>query len=545
MTSDPSEQPENEAPAGDAQAADAPAAAQAPAPPQPPTSLFLGGAGPDRQDAQQLWLKFANRHGLIAGATGTGKTVTLQIMAEGFSAVGTPVFLADVKGDLSGLARAGDHTHKLHDKLIARAEQIGFDDFGYEDAPVVFWDLFGEQGHPIRARIGDIGPVTLSRLLDLSEAQEGVLNVVFRAAEETGLELIDLKDLRAMLAEVAEKSKHYSAHYGHVSRASVSAIQRRLLVLENQGAEEFFGEPALDLADMMRTRPDGSGQVNILAADRLMRAPRLYATFLFWLLSQLFEKLPEIGDPDKPVMAFFFDEAHLLFDDAPKAFLDQVELVARLVRSKGVGVYFCTQSPADVPEGILGQLGNRVQHALRAYTPRDKKALRAAASTFRPNPAFSTEDVIPQLTVGEALVSVLEEKGAPSIAARTLIRPPSSRLGPITPDERREEIDASPLKGVYDDAVDRDSAFEELKRQAEQAAQSAAEKLAEQEREAERARAPRRKEFNRGERVGQPRRREPERGDFATDAFMKSFARSLGARLGRGLWGSLGKMFRK
>ncbi|MEO1505620.1 MAG: helicase HerA-like domain-containing protein, partial [Pseudomonadota bacterium] len=358
--------------------------------------LFLGGGGPAQDEAQALLLKYGNRHGLISGATGTGKTVTLQVLAEGFSNAGVPVFLSDIKGDLSGLCQSGSADHKLHDKLISRAETIGFHDYGYDAFPVVFWDLFGEQGHPVRATVSEMGPLLLARMLDLNETQEGVLNIAFRVADEDGLLLLDFKDLRAILVEVGERASELSTTFGFVSKATVGAIQRRLLVLENQGAAQFFGEPALRLSDMIRS--NGSrGQVNILAADQLMQSPRLYATFLLWLLSELFEELPEVGDPDKPVMAFFFDEAHLLFDDAPKPLLEKVEQVARLIRSKGVGVYFITQNPADVPDNILGQLGNRVQHALRAYTPRDQRAIRAASDTFRPNPEFQTIDVITQL----------------------------------------------------------------------------------------------------------------------------------------------------
>jgi len=391
-------------------------------------SIFLGGGGPDQNDAQTLLLNYANRHGLIAGATGTGKTVTLQILAEGFSAAGVPVFMADVKGDLSGLAAAGSHTHKLHDKLVERAEKIGFDDFGYDDFPVVFWDLFGKQGHPVRTTITEMGPLLLAQLLDLNETQEGVLNIAFKIADDEGLLLLDLKDLRAILSHIGENAKEISTTYGYVTKASIGAILRRLLVLEQQGAKAFFGEPALKLSDMIHTKR-GRGRINILAADKLMQSPKLYATFLLWLLSELFEELPEVGDPDKPKFVFFFDEAHLLFDDAPDALIEKVEMVARLIRSKGVGVYFITQNPADVPDDILGQLGNRVQHALRAYTPRDRKALKAAADTFRPNKRFKSIDAIPELGVGEALVSTLMDGGVPSVVERTLIRPPSSRLG--------------------------------------------------------------------------------------------------------------------
>ncbi|MEL6317523.1 MAG: helicase HerA-like domain-containing protein [Pseudomonadota bacterium] len=493
--------------------------------------MFLGGggAGDDRGAPQTLALKFANRHGLIAGATGTGKTVSLQIMAEAFSDAGVPVVLADVKGDLSGLARPGSPDHKLHDKLMERAQTIGFDGYAYRQYPVVFWDLFGEQGHPVRATVADLGPLTLSRLLGLNEAQEGALNVVFRAAEDQGLPIYDLKDLRAMLAETTKKSGALSAQYGNVSTASIGAIQRRLLVLENQGAGLFFGEPALKLEDLLRRDADGRGQVNVLAADRLMRSPRLYAMFLFWMMNKLFEELPEVGDPDRPKLAFFFDEAHLLFDDAPKAFVDKVEQVARLIRSKGVGVYFVTQNPADLPEDVLGQLGNRVQHALRAYTPRERKALKLAAETFRANPTFDTADAITQLGVGEALVSTLEGKGAPSVVARTLMRPPSSRLGPITAAERAETLAASPLAGVYDRAVDRESAFELLEAAAERAAETAARELAEKERREEEER--RRKEMERRDRVGRSRSRGSRR-QSAGEAMLKSAARRIGSKLG-------------
>ncbi len=429
-------------------------------------NIFVGGGGLDYAEAQAMLLKYANRHGLIAGATGTGKTVTLQILAESFSNAGVPVFLADVKGDLSGLAMPGSQTHKLHNKLISRAKIIGFDDYGYEDFPVTFWDLFGEKGHPVRTTISEMGPLLLSRLLELSEAQEGVLNIAFRMADEKGMLLLDLKDLQSLLVWLGENASDIGLRYGNISKASIGAIQRRLLVLENQGAAQFFGEPALQLEDMITTTPDGRGRVNILAADRLMSSPRLYATFLLWLLSELFENLPEVGDPDKPVFVFFFDEAHLLFDDAPKALIDKVEQVARLIRSKGVGVYFITQQPDDVPSDILGQLGNRVQHALRAYTPRDQKALRAAAETFRPNPEFDTETAIKEVGVGEAVVSFLMEKGVPSVVARTLIRPPSSRLGPISMIERKAIMANSALGAAYDKLVDRESAFEILAKRA-------------------------------------------------------------------------------
>ena len=438
------------------------------------TGLFIGGGGPDYGTQQFLSLKYANRHGLVAGATGTGKTVTLQIMAEGFSNAGVPVFLSDVKGDLSGLAIAGDPDHKLHQPFTERAEKIGFTDFKYEAFPVTFWDLFGEQGHPVRTTVSEMGPLLLAQLLDLTEAQEGIINIAFRVADEEGMALLDLKDLQALLVWIGENASDLSLRYGNVSTASIGAIQRRLLVLENQGGTKLFGEPALALSDLMRTDADGRGTFNILASDQLMGAPKLYATFLLWLLSELFEELPEVGDADKPKLVFFFDEAHLLFDDAPKALVDKVEQVARLIRSKGVGVYFITQNPADVPDDILGQLGNRVQHALRAFTAKDQKELRLAAQTYRDNPAFSTEEAIREVGVGEAVTSMLQPKGVPGIVERTLIRPPSSQLGPITDAQRHALMAASAMAGKYDTLLDRDSAFEILRGRAETAAAEAA-----------------------------------------------------------------------
>ncbi len=404
-----------------------------------------------------IYLRLANRHGLITGATGTGKTVTLQDLAEGFSNAGVPVFCADVKGDLSGIAMKGE-PKKAFEK---RAEEIGYK-LDYEAFPAVFWDLFQEQGVPIRSTITELGPLLLSRLMDLSEAQEGVLNIAFRIADDEGLPLLSLADLRDLLANLGERGAEIKTSYGNVSKASIGAIQRSLLVLEQQGAENFFGEPALNVEDLMRTDGDGRGYVNILAADKLMQSPRLYGTFLLFLLSELFEELPEVGDPDKPKLVFFFDEAHLLFDDAPKALLDKVEQVVRLIRSKGVGVYFVTQNPLDVPDTVSSQLGNRVQHALRAYTPREQKAVKAAASTFRPNPDFDTEEAITQLGVGEALVSTLDEKGQPTMVERTLVRPPRSRVGPVTPKERADIIAGSPMMEKYEKTVDRRSASEIL-----------------------------------------------------------------------------------
>jgi len=410
--------------------------------------------------------RLANRHGLIAGATGTGKTVSLQILAEGFSRRGVPVFMADVKGDLSGISQPGTE----HPKLRERAGVIGLEDYSLEAFPVVFWDLFGEQGHRVRATVSEMGPLLLARLLGLNDTQEGVLYAVFKMADDQGMLLLDLKDLRALLVFAGENSKQLQLEYGNITGASIGAIQRRLLVLEQEGAEMFLGEPALDLLDFMRNGANGYGNINILAADRLMQSPKLYATFLLWLLSELFEELPEIGDPEQPRLVFFFDEAHLLFDDAPKALVDKVEQVVRLIRSKGVGVYFVTQNPLDVPDAILGQLGNRIQHALRAFTPRDQKAVRAAADTFRPNPAFNAADVIKELGVGEALVSTLGGKGTPGIVERTLIRPPSSRLGPATVAERQVIIAQSLLGKRYDTSVDSHSAYEMLRERAEKAA---------------------------------------------------------------------------
>ncbi len=425
------------------------------------TSIFLGASRtPDDsyQKAEDLLLKYANRHGIFTGATGTGKTVTLQVLAEGFSSAGIPVFCAD----MAGISMMGEEK----DFLVKRAAEIRLSPYEFGEFPVIFWDLFGEQGHPIRTTISEMGPLLLSRLMNLSEAQEGVLNIAFRIADEEGLLLLDMKDLQAMLANLAERADQISARYGNINKQSVGAIQRSLLVLEQQGGTFFFGEPALRIADLMRSTPDGRGAINILAADKLMMNPRLYATFLLWLLSELFEELPEIGDPEKPKLVFFFDEAHLLFNEAPRALLERVEQVVRLIRSKGVGVYFVTQNPLDVPETVLAQLGNRVQHALRAYTPREQKAVKTAADTFRPNPDFNTYETITHLGTGEALVSTLQEKGVPSVVQRTLIRPPSARMGTITPEERRKVMSVSPVAGQYDEAVDRESAYEILQKRA-------------------------------------------------------------------------------
>jgi DNA helicase HerA-like ATPase len=434
--------------------------------------IFIGKG----EQAAWLTLALANRHGLVTGATGTGKTVTLQVMAEGFARAGVPVFAADIKGDLSGIAEVGESK----DFIVKRASEMGLK-FQPDQFSTVFWDVFGEQGHPVRATVTEMGPLLLSRMLDLNDVQEGVLNVAFRVADESGLTLIDMKDLRALLdAIVPEAKKSADADedpmaairkaaqsFGNVSKATVGTIQRQLLVLENQGGAKFFGEPALTLKDFMKTDRDGRGIVNILAADKLMQSPRLYATFLLWMLSELFEELPEAGDLPKPKLVFFFDEAHLLFNDAPKALLDKIEQVVRLIRSKGVGVYFVTQNPIDVPDKVLAQLGNRVQHALRAFTPRDQKAVAAAAQTFRPNPKLDTARVIMELGKGEALVSFLEASGTPSMVERVMIRPPSARIGPVTPEERKKIIDASPFKGKYDTAIDSESAYEMLQKRIE------------------------------------------------------------------------------
>jgi DNA helicase HerA-like ATPase len=424
---------------------------------QPEAILLGAGTSP-----QWLQLKLANRHGLVAGATGTGKTITLQVMAEAFSRAGVPVFCADIKGDLAGISQPGT----ANPKVEKRAAATGVEDFAYEGAPVVFWDVFGQQGHPIRATVSEMGPLLLSRLLELNDTQEGVLNIAFALADDEGLLLLDFKDLRAILAHVAERAAELSAHYGNISKSTIGTIQRRLLVLEQQGAEHFFGEPALALTDLMLLTPDGRGAVNVLAADKLVQSPRLYATLLLWMLSELFEELPEVGDLDKPKLVFFFDEAHLLFKDAPRALLDKVEQVVRLIRSKGVGVYFVTQNPLDVPATVLGQLGNRVQHALRAFTPGDQRAVRAAAETFRANPAFTTEAAITQLEVGEALVSTLQAGGVPSVVERVKIRPPQSRMGTVTAQERAAALAASPLRGRYDTVEDRESAYEMLQQRA-------------------------------------------------------------------------------
>jgi uncharacterized protein len=476
-----------------------------------------------------LFPPMANRHGLVAGATGTGKTVTLEVLAEAFSRIGVPVFAADVKGDLSGISQAGISSPKIEE----RVKKLQLSDFSYAACPVTFWDVFGDQGHPVRATISEMGPLLLARLLNLNDVQESVLALVFKIADDHGLLLLDVKDLQAMLQYVGDNSKQFQTQYGNISSASIGSIQRGLLALEQQGGDKFFGEPALNLDDLLQTDSNGHGIVNILAADKLMQSPKVYATFLLWLLTALFERLPEVGDPEKPKLVFFFDEAHLLFADLPKVIEDKVVQVVRLIRSKGVGVYFVTQNPLDVPDAVLGQLGNRVQHALRAFTPRDQKAVRAAAETFRSNPKLDVAQAITQLAVGEALVSFLDESGTPGIVERALICPPHGQIGPITPEQRRKLIESSLVAGVYENAVDRESAFEILKARAGQPLPSAA-----------------------GQGTAPAGQQPPpwyanlpgisgagRRGDNVVEAMTKSAARAIGSSLGRqivrGVLGSL------
>lgn len=478
--------------------------------------LGLGSSGA----RQNLLLGRANRHGLIAGATGTGKTVTLQTMAEQFSAQGVPVFLADVKGDLSGISMSGSHEFKHADVLEQRARDLGLTDYAYHDNPAVFWDLYGQQGHPIRTTISEMGPLLLARLLGLNDTQEGVLTIAFKWADDNGLLLLDFDDLQQTLIACAENASELATTYGNISKATIGTIQRQQLSFASQGADRFFGEPAFEINDFIRCDESGKGIVNILAADKLMQSPKLYATFLLWLLSELFEALPEVGDPDKPTLVFFFDEAHLLFDDAPQALFDKIEQVVRLIRSKGVGVYFVTQNPIDIPEKIAGQLGNRVQHALRAFTPRDQKAIRAAAETFRINPGLDVETAITELKVGEALVSTLDADGAPGIVERTLITPPGSRLGPVSDKERTIIQSISPFAGKYDSAVNRESAAEVLARKAQDAA-AAAQVVAEQGEAAQRA---------------QPRQT-PSMWERAGKAALGAAAASAGSMVARNLTG--------
>ncbi len=469
--------------------------------------LLIGKA----QQPVYLLPQMANRHGFIAGATGTGKTVTLQVLAEGFSRIGVPVFMADIKGDLSGISQPG----KPHLKITERINHIGLDDFSFESSPVTFWDVFAKQGHPVRTTISEMGPLLLARLLNLNDTQQGVLALIFRVADENGWLLLDIKDLRAILQYVAENAREFRTLYGNVSAASVGAIQRRLISLEDQGGNQLFGEPALNLQDLMQTDENGRGILNILAADQLINSPQVYATFLLWLLAELFEQLPEVGDPDKPRLVLFFDEAHLIFDDAPEALLDKIEQVVRLIRSKGVGVYFITQNPLDIPDTVLAQLGNRIQHALRAYTPREQKAVRTAAQTFRANPELDTIEVIADLGVGEALVSTLDEKGRPNMVQRTLICPPHSQIGPITLQQRKALMSSSLVNGVYEQEIDRESAYEIVKARAEQTATQEQQKP---------------KRSSRGRQT-------------VMESFLKSAARAIGSQVGRqiirGVLGSL------
>ncbi len=505
--------------------------------------LFIGTGGGARQVIN--W-KRANRHGLIAGATGTGKTITLQVMAEGFSRNGVPVFVSDVKGDLSGMAMAGAATQKNHEIFAARAAEIGDSEWVYSDNPVQFWDLFGESGHPVRTTVSEMGPLMLARLMDLNEVQEGVLTIAFHVADKEGLLLLDLDDLQLMLANIAERADELTVTYGNVSKQSVGTIQRSLLQLRSQGGEHFFGEPALDLDDFIATDDKGRGVINILAAEKLMQSPKLYSTFLLWLLSELFETLPEIGDPDKPKLVFFFDEAHLLFNDAPKALVEKIEQVVRLIRSKGVGVYFITQNPIDIPDTVAGQLNNRVQHKLNAFTPRDQAAVKAAAETFRANPNVDVTTAITELKVGEALVSVLQADGSPTPVERTLIKPPSSRTGPLTPQERGVMITTDAVGDKYDDLVDRESAEEILLAKAGQAAAAAeASKAAEEQakldaiaaKEQAKADAAAAKE---AARIAAREAREAAKPSMA-DKMIQSAARSAASSIGRQLSGSLGK----
>jgi DNA helicase HerA-like ATPase len=460
--------------------------------------------------------KMANRHGLIAGATGTGKTVSLRVLAEQFSAIGVPVFLADVKGDLATISQPGGGNPKINERIL----DLGLKDFSFQGYPVTFWDVFGEKGHPLRATVSEMGPLLLSRILNLNDTQSGVLNAIFKIADDNGLLLLDLKDLRAMLQFAGDNANKFKTEYGNISTASIGAIQRNLLVLEEQGGDKFFGEPALDINDLMQTDTQGKGVVNVITADRLMQSPNLYATFLLWLLAELYEMLPEVGDPPKPKLVFFFDEAHLLFEDVPKALEDKIEQVVRLIRSKGVGVYFVTQNPIDIPDTVLGQLGNRIQHALRAFTPRDQKAVKAAAETFRANPKVDTTKAIMELAVGEALVSVQDEKGVPTMVEKAWILPPHSKLGTLTPEELEKLIKTSVIYGHYEKAVDRESAYEKLKEKAAQV---------EQEEEQEKPKKGKETESEAAKYIG---------------AAMKSAAHAIGSQIGRQIIrGVLGSIF--
>ncbi|WP_139853123.1 helicase HerA-like domain-containing protein [Acinetobacter pullicarnis] len=506
------------------------------------TPMIIAKKSTDLATDIVLHSQFANRHGLIAGATGTGKTVTLKVLAEGFSQMGVPVFLADAKGDVSSIAKAGTSNPKFD----ARLQSLGIEAINFEGAPVTFWDLFGEQGHPIRTTISEIGPLLLAQMLNLNDTQQGVLAAVFRIADDQGLLLIDFKDLKAMLSYVSENASALKADYGNLSPASLGAIQRNLLALGDQGAENFFGEPSLDIMDFMQTDADGRGYINLLAADKLMNTPKLYATFLLWMLSELFEKLPEVGDLDQPKLVFFFDEAHLLFNNASPTLQEKIQQVVRLIRSKGVGIYFISQSPLDIPENVLGQLGNRIQHALRAFTPKDQKAVKTAAETFRANPEFKAEAVITALAVGEALISCLDEQGTPQIVERGMIMPPRSAFTPIHADERQKLMQQSLVAGVYEQAVDRDSAYEMLQRKVnESAQQQLLENEAKQQEVLAKQHAKEQERFER-EQQKEAERQAKDRSKLTEDivsTFAKSAARSLGGSSGqkliRGLLGSL------
>lgn len=500
-----------------------------------------------------LHSQFANRHGLIAGATGTGKTITLKVLAESFSRIGVPVFLADAKGDVSSIAKAGSNSPKFDERI----KSLGIDSIPFAASPTIFWDLFGEQGHPIRTTISEIGPLLLAQMLNLNDTQEGVLSAVFRVADDQGLLLIDFKDLKAMLTYVSENASELKAEYGNLSPASLGAIQRNLLALGDQGGERFFGEPSLDIMDFIQTDTNGHGYINLLAADKLMNTPKLYATFLLWMLSELFEKLPEVGDMDKPKLVFFFDEAHLLFDNASPALQEKIQQVVRLIRSKGVGIYFISQSPLDIPEDVLGQLGNRVQHALRAFTPKDQKAVKTAADTFRANPEFKVDQAITELAVGEALISCLDEQGTPQVVERCMVMPPYSAFSPITLDERKALMAQSIVAGVYDKELDRDSAYEMLQRKVSDSSQQqiafeAAAQQAKQLEEMAKFQAKQQEALNKEqERIAKAQQKEEEKAAAARakmtqdviGTFAKSAARSLGGSTGqkivRGLLGSL------
>ena len=521
------------------------------------TPIIIAKKTTNTQQDVVLHSKFANRHGLIAGATGTGKTVTLKVLAESFSRLGVPVFLADAKGDVSSLAQAGASNPKFDERI----KSLGIDSIPFAASPVVFWDLFAEQGHPIRTTITEIGPLLLARMLNLNDTQEGVLSAVFRIADDQGMLLIDFKDLKAMIGYVSEHAAEFKAEYGNLSPASLGAIQRNLLALADQGGDQFFGEPSLNILDFIQTDSNGHGYINILAADKLMNTPKLYATFLLWMLSELFEQLPEVGDMDKPKLVFFFDEAHLLFDNASAALQEKIEQVVRLIRSKGVGIYFVTQNPLDLPESVLGQLGNRVQHALRAFTPKDQKAVKTAADTFRANPEFKVEQAITELAVGEALISCLDEQGTPQVVERAWVMPPYSSFSPISPEQRQTLISQSIVAGIYEKSLDRESAFELLQNkvverqqqavQIEQEKQQAKEQEALAKQQAKEAETLAKQQAREQERIAKEQQKEAEReakqreklSQDTVGTFAKSAARSLGGSTGqkivRGLLGSL------